>query len=263
MIHVGRDSIAMCASSGKISSGFYLDCLLHPALAEVVLLLLSTAAQVVTAWYQHAPRPGLRCLKGSGALQNTSLTNNSIGDSPHTGLSCETSQHGAGLGQLPKLCCPECMGPIMQRGLPFEYLYSRISGPELLCTAYESSGEGKGPAHHLCGKHHLVKLFQGSDKRWMQQLEVNDLINGAEEDDSVQGCGVDKASKLLNGSEATADARWAALTDADLDDEIAAYRQGIRDVSNELQSLGVAVSIDEAQADAPAGPEHAEVTRLP
>ena len=97
----------------------------------------------------------------------------------------------------------------------------------------------------------------------MQHVEVDDQINRVTENGNGQGNGVDKASKLLNGSEAAADARWAALTDADLDDEIATYRQGIRDASNELQSLGVAVSIDEAQAEAPVGPEDAEVIRLP
>ena len=96
----------------------------------------------------------------------------------------------------------------------------------------------------------------------MQNLEDDVKTNGLKADDSVESNGVDKASRLLNGSEAGAEARWAALTDPDLDDEIAAYRQGIRDVSNELQSLGVAVSIDEAQTEAPAGPEDAEVTRL-
>ncbi|CAL5225927.1 g8721 [Coccomyxa viridis] len=92
----------------------------------------------------------------------------------------------------------------------------------------------------------------------MQHLEDDAQTNGVDPDENVEANGVDKASRLLNGSEAGAEARWAALTDADLDDEIAAYRQGIRDVSNELQALGVAVSIDEAQAEAPAGPEDAE-----
>ncbi len=96
----------------------------------------------------------------------------------------------------------------------------------------------------------------------MQHLEDDAQTNGVDPDENVEANGVDKASRLLNGSEAGAEARWAALTDADLDDEIAAYRQGIRDVSNELQALGVAVSIDEAQAEAPAGPEDAEVTGL-
>ena len=95
----------------------------------------------------------------------------------------------------------------------------------------------------------------------MPQLELDAQTNDLTKDAVVTTSGVEKASGLLNGSEATAEAHWAALTDADLDDEITAYRQGIRDISNELQSLGVAVSIDEAPADAPAGPEDAEVTR--
>ena len=95
----------------------------------------------------------------------------------------------------------------------------------------------------------------------MPQLEVDAQVKVSETDADIKRNGVEKASGLLNDSEACAEARWAALTDTDLDDEIKGYRQGIRDVSNELQSLGVAVIIDEAQAEAPAGPEDAEVTR--
>ncbi len=71
--------------------------------------------------------------------------------------------------------------------------------------------------------------------------------------------GVEEATALLDGCEAAAETRWAALSDADLDSEIAAFRKGIRDVSNELQALGVAVSIDEPSADAPTGLDDAEV----
>ena len=94
----------------------------------------------------------------------------------------------------------------------------------------------------------------------MPQLDVDVQINLSNSDARVKGNEVEKASGLLNASEAAAEARWAALTDTDLDDEIAAYRQGVRDISKELESLGVAVSIDEAQPEAPAAPDDAEVT---
>ena len=68
------------------------------------------------------------------------------------------------------------------------------------------------------------------------------------------------ATALVGESEAAAEARWAALSDAEVDSEIAAFRQGIRDISKELQSLGVAVSADEGQALQPAGQEGAEVS---
>ena len=68
------------------------------------------------------------------------------------------------------------------------------------------------------------------------------------------------ATALIGESEAAAEARWAALSDAEVDSEIAAFRQGIRDISNELQSLGVAVNADEGQAPQLAGEEGAEVS---
>ena len=71
------------------------------------------------------------------------------------------------------------------------------------------------------------------------------------------------ATALVCESEAAAEARWAALSDAEVDSEIAAFRQGIRDISNELQSLGVAVSADEGQAPQVAGQEDPEVPTQP
>ena len=68
------------------------------------------------------------------------------------------------------------------------------------------------------------------------------------------------ATALVGESEAAAEARWAALSDAEVDSEIAAFRQGIRDISKELQSLGVAVNADEFQAPQLAGQEGAEVS---
>ena len=68
------------------------------------------------------------------------------------------------------------------------------------------------------------------------------------------------ATALVGESEAAGEARWAALSDAGVDSEIAAFRQGIRDISNELQSLGVAVNADQFQASQLAGQEGAEVS---
>ncbi|EIE19881.1 MT-A70-domain-containing protein [Coccomyxa subellipsoidea C-169] len=48
-----------------------------------------------------------------------------------------------------------------------------------------------------------------------------------------------KAAALLEGTEASADKRWAELSEQALDEEIAAYRGGIEDVSKELEALGV------------------------
>ena len=93
----------------------------------------------------------------------------------------------------------------------------------------------------------------------MPQLEDGTEAEQEQGDTGLDQNGVEEATALLNGCEAAAETRWAALSDADLDNEIAGFRKGIRDVSNELQSLGVAVSIEEAQAEAPAGPEDAEV----
>lgn len=93
----------------------------------------------------------------------------------------------------------------------------------------------------------------------MPQLEDGTNPEQEQGDTELDKNGVEEATALLNGCEAAAETRWAALSDADLDSEIAAFRKGIRDVSNELQSLGVAVSIEEAQAEAPEGPEDAEV----
>lgn len=93
----------------------------------------------------------------------------------------------------------------------------------------------------------------------MPQLEDATDPEQEQEDTDHDKNGVEEATALLKSCEAAAETRWAALSDADLDNEIAAFRKGIRDVSNELQSLGVAVSIEEAQAEVPAGPEDAEV----
>lgn len=93
----------------------------------------------------------------------------------------------------------------------------------------------------------------------MHQLEEEAELGGTPPDRGVKSNGTEEASALLNGTEAAAEARWAALSDADLDAEIEAFRRGITDVSKELQSLGVAVSIDEAQPETQAGPEDAEV----
>lgn len=93
----------------------------------------------------------------------------------------------------------------------------------------------------------------------MLQLKEDTQLNNLHSNTDTKGNGAEEASTLLNGTETGAEARWAALSDADLDDEIAAFRRGIRNVSNELESLGVTVSIDEAQPEAPEGPEDAEV----
>ena len=71
------------------------------------------------------------------------------------------------------------------------------------------------------------------------------------------------ATVLVGESEAAAEARWSALSDAEVDSEIAAFRQGIRDISTELQSLGVAVSADEVQPPPLAGQEDAKVSVQP
>ena len=94
------------------------------------------------------------------------------------------------------------------------------------------------------------------------------LENGAEADTCLreeidERITSETATALVGDSEEAAEARWAALSDAEVDSEIAAFRQGIRDISNELQSLGVAVSADEGQAPQPAGQEGAEVSTEP
>ena len=94
----------------------------------------------------------------------------------------------------------------------------------------------------------------------MLQLKEDAQIDKPHSNTDTKGNGAEEASALLNGTETGAEARWAALSDADLDDEIAAFRRGIRNVSNELESLGVTFSIDEAQPEAQGGPEDAEVS---
>jgi hypothetical protein len=54
-----------------------------------------------------------------------------------------------------------------------------------------------------------------------------------------------KAAALLEGTDASTDERWAELSDQALDEEIAAYRGGIEDISKELEALGVIVSLEE------------------
>ena len=94
----------------------------------------------------------------------------------------------------------------------------------------------------------------------MLQLKEDAQLDKSHSNIDTKGNGAEEASALLNGTETGAEAKWAALSDADLDDEIAAFRRGIRNVSNELESLGVTVSIDEAQPEAPGGAEDAEVS---
>jgi len=94
----------------------------------------------------------------------------------------------------------------------------------------------------------------------MLQLKEDTQLDNLRSNTDTKGNGAEEASALLNGTETGAEATWAALTDAALDDEIAAFRRGIRNVSNELESLGVTVSIDEAQPEAPGGPEDVEVS---
>jgi len=61
-----------------------------------------------------------------------------------------------------------------------------------------------------------------------------------------------KAAALLDGDEASTEKRWTELSDQALDEEIAAYRTGIEDVSKELEALGVIVCLEEQNgADGP------------
>ena len=60
-----------------------------------------------------------------------------------------------------------------------------------------------------------------------------------------EGPSISKAAALLEGTDASIDKRWADLSDQALDDEIAAYRSGIEDISKELEALGVIVSLEE------------------
>ena len=53
------------------------------------------------------------------------------------------------------------------------------------------------------------------------------------------------AAPLPDIDAAAAELRWGDLSDEALDEEIAAYRQGIQDVSKQLQDLGVVVSLGE------------------
>ena len=53
------------------------------------------------------------------------------------------------------------------------------------------------------------------------------------------------AAPLPDIDAAAAELRWGELSDEALDEEIAAYRQGIQDVSKQLQDLGVVVSLGE------------------
>ena len=94
----------------------------------------------------------------------------------------------------------------------------------------------------------------------MLQLKKDAQLDSPHSNTDTKGNGTEEASALLNGTETGAEARWSALSDADLDDEIAAFRRGIRNASNELELLGVTVSIDEAQPEAPGGLEDAEVS---
>lgn len=54
-----------------------------------------------------------------------------------------------------------------------------------------------------------------------------------------------KAAAVLDGDEASTEKRWSELSDQALDEEIAAYRTGIEDVSKELEALGVIVCLEE------------------
>ncbi len=72
-----------------------------------------------------------------------------------------------------------------------------------------------------------------------------------------------KAAALLEGTEASADKRWAELSDQALDEDIAAYRGGIEDVSKELEALGVIVSLEERTDGDGAGIAGMEVQRVP
>ncbi|CAL8466416.1 g5952 [Coccomyxa elongata] len=54
-----------------------------------------------------------------------------------------------------------------------------------------------------------------------------------------------KVSALLEGTDVEVDKRWSELSEQALDDEIAAYRGGIEDVSKELEALGVIVTLED------------------
>lgn len=94
------------------------------------------------------------------------------------------------------------------------------------------------------------------------------LENGAEPvkdlpEEAGERVSSETTTALVGESEAAVEARWSALSDAEVDSEIAAFRQGIRDISNELRSLGVAVSADEVQPPPLAGQEVAKVSFQP
>ena len=71
-----------------------------------------------------------------------------------------------------------------------------------------------------------------------------------------------KLSALLEGTDAEVDKRWSELSEQALDDEIAAYRGGIEDVSKDLESLGVIVSLEDRNDGGGAGIAGMEVLFL-
>lgn len=50
--------------------------------------------------------------------------------------------------------------------------------------------------------------------------------------------------KLLNRGEAVAEETWKSLSDIELDSEIKAYREGVSEISKELEARGVANSLE-------------------
>ena len=55
------------------------------------------------------------------------------------------------------------------------------------------------------------------------------------------------AAVRLEKDDTVLEARWNAMSDAELDEEIAGYRDCIAAVSSELKSLGVAICLDDDQ----------------
>lgn len=71
-----------------------------------------------------------------------------------------------------------------------------------------------------------------------------------------------KVSALLEGTDVEMDKRWSELSEQALDDEIAAYRGGIEDVSKELEALGVIVTLEDRNDGDGAGTAGIEVLNL-
>ena len=56
---------------------------------------------------------------------------------------------------------------------------------------------------------------------------------------------VDIAKALLDKEDDGVEQRWKGLSDTELEDEIAAYREGIQAFSKELEARGIEVSLQE------------------